>query len=84
MEIIAELEGARRGLYCGAIVRGDADGELVASMAIRTVVVDRRAGTARYFAGGGIVADSDPAREVAETRWKALQVTARRADGTDS
>jgi anthranilate/para-aminobenzoate synthase component I len=75
MEIIAELEGARRGLYCGAIVQADAGGELVASMAIRTVVVDRRACTARYFAGGGIVADSDPAREVAETRWKALQVT---------
>lgn len=76
MEIIAGLEGARRGLYCGAILQADARGELVASMAIRTVVVDRRTATARYFAGGGIVADSDPVREVAETRWKALQVTA--------
>ncbi len=84
MEIIAELEGARRGLYCGAIVQADARGELVASMAIRTVVVDRRAGTARYFAGGGIVADSDPAREVAETRWKAVQVTAPPATAPDA
>jgi anthranilate/para-aminobenzoate synthase component I len=76
MEIIGELENARRGIYCGAIVRLDASGRLVASMAIRTLVVDCRDGAARYFAGGGIVADSDPAREVEETHWKARQVFA--------
>jgi anthranilate/para-aminobenzoate synthase component I len=74
MEIIDELEAARRGVYCGAIVRVSEDGALRASMAIRTLVVDRSSGVARYHAGGGIVADSVPAREVEETRWKALQV----------
>ena len=32
--------------------------------------------TARYCTGGGIVADSDPLRELAETRWKAAQLPA--------
>jgi anthranilate/para-aminobenzoate synthase component I len=41
-------------------------------MAIRTVVLQGREG--EYFTGGGIVADSDPARELEETRWKALQL----------
>lgn len=39
-------------------------------MAIRTLSVV--GGEAHYFAGGGIVADSDPVRETEETRWKAL------------
>jgi anthranilate synthase component 1/para-aminobenzoate synthetase component 1 len=43
------------------------------SMAIRTATP--RAGQGHYFSGGGIVADSDPEREVAETGWKALQLT---------
>jgi anthranilate/para-aminobenzoate synthase component I len=34
----------------------------------------RQGGVARYHAGGGIVADSDPDREVAETGWKARPV----------
>ena len=38
-------------------------------MAIRTAVL--REGTVEYFVGGGIVAESDPGREVEETRWKA-------------
>ena len=45
---------------------------LVLSMAIRTLsVVD---GEGHYFAGGGIVAESDPERETRETEWKARQV----------
>ena len=72
MEIIATLEPTRRGLYCGAIFALDGAGGLVASMAIRSVV--RQGGIARYHAGGGIVADSDPDREVAETGWKARPV----------
>ncbi len=74
MEVIAELEASRRGAYCGTIVGFSPGGDLRASMTIRTVVLDRARAVAHYHAGGGIVADSDLAREVDETRWKARQV----------
>jgi anthranilate/para-aminobenzoate synthase component I len=73
MEVIAELEAARRGLYTGALGFVSHDGGLRLAMAIRTLTV--RDGEGHYFVGGGIVADSDPARELEETRWKALQLT---------
>src|SRR5262249_38316161 len=76
METIAELERDRRGIYCGAILAIDRGGGARASMAIRTLVVDRAAGLAEYQAGGGIVAGSIPEREVEETRWKSRQVMA--------
>jgi anthranilate/para-aminobenzoate synthase component I len=72
MEVIAALEPARRGLYTGGIGFVAHDGGVTLSMAIRTAVLRGREG--EYWAGGGIVADSDPAREVEETRWKALQL----------
>ncbi|HMR77805.1 MAG TPA: chorismate-binding protein, partial [Polyangiaceae bacterium] len=73
MEVIADLESARRGLYTGAFGVLRHDGSLELGMAIRTLtLVD---GEAHYYAGGGIVADSDPAREVAETLWKARQIS---------
>lgn len=72
MELIRDLEAERRGLYTGAIGFVAHDGSVELSMAIRTLTL--RAGEGRYFAGGGIVADSDPEREVEETLWKALQV----------
>jgi anthranilate/para-aminobenzoate synthase component I len=72
MELIATLEAERRGLYTGAIGLLRHDGTLELSMAIRTLTLTE--GVGRYFAGGGIVADSDPDREVEETRWKAIQV----------
>ncbi|MGD2110879.1 MAG: anthranilate synthase component I family protein, partial [Phycisphaerae bacterium] len=69
MEIIDELETARRGVYAGAIgyfsVRGDMD----MCIAIRTIVVHNRRGFIQ--AGAGIVADSEPDREFAETLAKA-------------
>ncbi len=71
MEIIAELEAHRRGLYTGAIGYVGRDGGLVLAMAIRTAVTSRRERTLEYFSGGGIVAGSEPMREVAETNWKA-------------
>lgn len=74
MEVIAELERDRRGVYCGAILSVARDGRARAAMAIRTVVVDRGRGVAVYQAGGGVVESSDPAREVRETLWKARQV----------
>jgi anthranilate/para-aminobenzoate synthase component I len=74
MEIIAELEAHRRGLYTGAFGYVGRDGSLVLAMAIRTLQVAGE--EAHYFTGGGVVADSDPLREVEETRWKAAQVHA--------
>ena len=69
MRIICELEPAPRGWYCGAVGwlgRGAAG----LSVAIRTATL--RDGVAVYGAGGGIVADSDPDDEVAETLDKAV------------
>lgn len=72
MEVIAALEPRRRGLYTGAIGFVAHDGGLTMSMAIRTAVL--RGDEGEHWTGGGIVADSDPAREVEETRWKAVQL----------
>ena len=69
MEIIAELEPVARGVYCGAIGYWSVTGALDTSVAIRTCVV--RDGWAQFGAGGGIVADSDPDREYAESLDKA-------------
>ena len=74
MEVIASLEAHRRGLYTGAYGYLGRDGRVVLSIAIRTLTV--RDGEGHYQAGGGIVDGSDPAREVEETRTKALQVAA--------
>jgi para-aminobenzoate synthetase/4-amino-4-deoxychorismate lyase len=79
MELIAEVEASPRGVYCGAIgyARRADDGsdpsslEARFSVAIRTAVVDKRAGTATYGSGGGISADSDPDDEWHEVALKA-------------
>ena len=69
MEIIAELEPTRRGVYCGSIGYLSASGAMDTSIVIRTFVV--RDGEAYFQAGGGIVADSDPELEYRETLDKA-------------
>ncbi|MCS6900937.1 MAG: anthranilate synthase component I family protein [Polyangiaceae bacterium] len=74
MEVIAELEASRRGLYTGALGYMGHDGELRLAMAIRTLTVQGEEG--HYHSGSGIVADSDPEREVEETQVKALQLAA--------
>ena len=61
MQIISELEGYRRGPYAGAVGYVLPDGTLDTCIAIRTIVL--RDGVAYLQAGGGIVADSDPAAE---------------------
>jgi anthranilate synthase component 1 len=61
MQIISELEGYRRGVYAGAVGYALPGGALDACIAIRTIVLTD--GLARLQAGGGIVADSDPAEE---------------------
>jgi para-aminobenzoate synthetase component 1 len=69
MEVIAELEPSRRGVYCGSIGYWSVTGELDTAIAIRTAVV--RDGRVYFSAGGGIVADSDPEQEYRETLDKA-------------
>jgi anthranilate/para-aminobenzoate synthase component I len=76
MEVIARLEPWRRGLYTGAFGYVGRGGDLQLGMAIRTIQLEGGCPErfASYFAGGGIVADSVPEREVEETRWKAAQL----------
>jgi anthranilate synthase component 1 len=78
MEIIEELEPARRGPYGGCVGYLDFGGDLDTAIVIRTAVL--RGGTAYVQAGAGIVADSDPAAEDTECRNKAAAVL--RAIGT--
>jgi para-aminobenzoate synthetase component 1 len=69
MELIDELEPARRGPYCGALGYFGEGGAFDLAIAIRIGVL---AGSElRIHVGGGIVADSDPAAELAETETKA-------------
>jgi anthranilate synthase component I len=72
MEIIDELEPTRRGLYGGCVGYLDFAGDVDTAIAIRTAFI--RDGVAYVQAGAGIVADSDPAHEEAETRAKAAAV----------
>jgi para-aminobenzoate synthetase component 1 len=69
MEVIAELEPSRRGVYCGSIGYWSLSGELDTSIVIRTALV--QGGRIYFSAGGGIVADSDPESEYLETLDKA-------------
>jgi anthranilate synthase component 1 len=69
MEIIDDLEPAPRGLYGGALGYVDLRGNLDVCIAIRTLWFGQ--GRAMLQAGAGIVADSDPAAEEAETEAKA-------------
>jgi len=69
MEVIAELEGVPRGPYTGSMGYLDRDGDLDLNILIRTaLVVD---GAVELRAGAGIVDESDPERELEETRHKA-------------
>jgi anthranilate synthase component 1 len=69
MEIIDELEQARRGVYGGAVGYLDSAGNLDVAIAIRTAVVEN--GVCRIQAGAGIVADSIPEKEYEEAQSKA-------------
>ena len=74
MEIIEELEPARRGPYTGATGWLGAAGDLDLAVAIRTALIrDQRL---TLWVGGGIVADSQPAAELAET-WDKAQAFSR-------
>jgi anthranilate synthase component 1 len=69
MQIIAALEGEGRGAYTGSMGYLNRDGSCDFNILIRTMV--RRGNELRFRAGGGIVADSIPERELEETRAKA-------------
>jgi anthranilate synthase component I len=72
MEIIEELEPARRGVYGGSILYADFSGNLDSCIAIRTLFMDGKQG--HIQAGAGIVADSVPENEFEECRNKARAV----------
>lgn len=69
MQIIDELEPYRRGVYCGSIGYAGFDGNMDASIAIRTLVYAE--GQIQGWAGSGIVADSEWQAEYQETLDKA-------------
>ncbi|BFM40948.1 anthranilate synthase component I [Synechocystis sp. LKSZ1] len=75
MEIIHELEPERRGPYSGVYGYYDFEGQLNTAIAIRTMVVQKKAGGQGHQvsvqAGAGLVADSDPEKEYEETLNKA-------------
>jgi isochorismate synthase len=68
LEAIAELEPFDRGRYAGAVGWVDADGDGEWAIALRCA--ELRGDRAVLYAGAGIVADSDPARELDETERK--------------
>jgi anthranilate synthase component I len=72
MELIEELEPTRRGIYGGVVGYLDFAGDADTAITIRTAMI--RDGVAYVQAGGGIVADSDPAAEDDETLNKARAV----------
>ena len=69
MQIIEELEAFRRTVYCGAIGYIGFDGNMDTSIAIRTLV--HKNGRIYFWAGGGVVADSQPESEYTECYTKA-------------
>ncbi len=74
MQIIAELEGEGRGAYTGAMGWLNRDGDLDLNILIRSAEIEGSVcggSELRFRTGAGIVADSDPERELDETRAKA-------------
>jgi anthranilate synthase component 1 len=79
MQIIADIERTGRGAYTGSLGYLNRDGDLDLNILIRTLTLhDDRV---RFRAGAGIVADSEPLRELGETRAKARGLL--RALGSD-
>lgn len=70
IELISEIEGMERGRYGGTVGWVDADGNGTWAVAIRCAELSADRHAARLFAGCGIVAESDPNAELAETQAK--------------
>ena len=73
MEIIEELEPHRRGIYCGSIGYIGFDGNMDTNIAIRTIV--HKDQHMYFYAGGGIVYDSEVSAEYQETFDKAAAIS---------
>ena len=71
MEIIAELEQHPRGVYTGAMGYLKPGGDALFNVSIRTMYIDKVKNNATYGIGSGIVWDSDPEAELAESLAKA-------------
>jgi para-aminobenzoate synthetase component 1 len=65
MQLIDELEKDSRELYCGSVVRFGFDGSLDSSITIRSIL--KQGDQLHYWAGGGIVADSEADNEYQES-----------------
>lgn len=74
LALIAELERVDRGRYAGPMGWVDGAGNGAFNVAIRSAQI--RGSTASLFAGAGVVADSDPGQELAETRAKFEEILA--------
>lgn len=72
MKLIKSIEGVPRGFYTGALGHIDIDGNMDLSVLIRSIMVSSK--KLRYHVGGGIVADSVPVKEYAETTLKAKAI----------
>lgn len=70
IDLINKYEGLQRGFYGGAVGWLNADGDGTFAVTIRCAEFSDDRKTARLFAGGGIVADSEPLAELAETQAK--------------
>ena len=82
MQAIEDLEPVRRGVYCGAVGWVDVD-ERAAELAVAIRTFTISGGHTDLGVGGGVVADSDPAGEWAETELKAARLLAAAGpDGT--
>ncbi len=80
MEIIQGLETSPRKIYTGSIGFVTPQGEACFNVAIRTALIDRKAGEMEFGVGGGIVWDSDAGAEYEETLTKARVLTQPRPD----
>ncbi|KAF0810564.1 para-aminobenzoate synthase component I [Alcanivorax sp. S71-1-4] len=74
MQIIRELEPGPRGFYCGSLFWQRSNGEFDSSILIRTLQAQH--GELVCHGGGGIVHDSDPAQEYAESLFKVEKLMA--------
>lgn len=80
VEIISRLEPHRREVYCGCMVLAHGPRDLDSSVAIRTALADPARNLFSFYAGSGIVVESDPDSEYRETLAKAekfLELTRR-------
>lgn len=72
--VISELEGMNRGRYAGPVGWFDSQGDGEFGIALRCAEIDTTEGTVRAFAGCGIVAGSEPEKELAESNAKLVPI----------